>query len=210
MVFKYLVVLMLACMPMVSMSAEFVEGKDFQLIQSSASTKYKGGPVRVTEFFSYGCPWCYRVDAAISSWVDKQGKAIKFTQVPVVFNPNWGNYARAYYLIRGLSLDKSVHDTLFKLIIVDKKTMNKPQELVEFFVKQGVNPAIAQSTFSQSPSVEMKLKQGDELMARYQINAIPTLVVNHQYKTNLQMATSEARLFEILNYLVQRVQHEKS
>ncbi len=45
---------------------------------------------------------------------------------------------------------------------------------------------------------------------KFQINAIPTLIVNDHYKTNLQMAKSEARLFEILDYLLSEVkQHDE-
>nr|WP_277619290.1 hypothetical protein [Legionella norrlandica] len=41
-------------------------------------------------------------------------------------------------------------------------------------------------------------------MAHYQINAVPAFVVNNKYKTDLQMAGSEERLFEILDYLIRK------
>jgi thiol:disulfide interchange protein DsbA len=189
-------------------SAEFIEGQDYQVIPSMGDVAYKSGPIHVTEFFSYGCPWCYRLDAAISKWTSKQGKAIQMTKIPVVFHDHWDDYARAYYIIDELSLGKTVHERLFKTIIVDKQPLATHQAMVDFFKNNGVESSLAESALNQSPSIELRLKTDQALMSKYQINAIPTLVINQQYKTNLQMAKTEERLFEILDYLLAKTKHE--
>lgn len=201
---QYVIAMVLFCMPMLTMSATFVEGKDYEVIQAAGATAYQGGPVHVTEFFSYGCPWCYRLEAPMIEWTLKQGKAIHFSKVPVVFHENWDDYARAFYMLEALSLGKTVHEALFKTIIVDKQPLDSHQSLVDFFTKNGVDKGVAESAFSHSPSIELKLKVDEGLMAKFRINVIPTLVVNHQYKTNLQMAKTEGRLFEVLDYLVHK------
>lgn len=208
--FKFIFTLVVAAFPLLSMGAEFVEGQDYQRVSDVAATVYKGGPVAVTEFFSYGCPWCYRLETGVVSWTNKQGKDITFSKVPVVFNKNWVEYARAYYLIDGLSLGKSIHDSLFKMIIVDKQPLSQHQEMVNFFTKNGVDANLVESAFAHSTSVELQLKSDEALMAQYQINAVPTLVINHQYKTNLQMAKSEERLFEIMDYLLKQIKKTAS
>lgn len=202
---KYLLAMVLSCLPMLVLSADYIEGQDYEVIPGASSSAYKGGPVQVSEFFSYGCPWCYRLDAAVSQWVMKEGDAIRFFRVPVVFNTGWDNYARAYYLIDSLSLGNPIHDRLFKAVIVEKKPMTRPVEMIAFFSKNGVETSVADSVFSSSPSIELRLKADAALMAKYQINAVPTLVVNQQYKTNLQMAKSEEKLFDIASYLVNKV-----
>lgn len=202
---KHLISFALFFFPFITLGAEFIEGRDYQVIQSSNQDTYKSGPVHVTEFFSYGCPWCYRLDSAVYQWTVKQGKSIQFTKVPVVFNQNWDTYAKAFYIIDSMSLDKTVNDNLFKTIIVDKQPLDKQQELIEFFKKNGVDASIVESALTHSPSIDLRLKADEALMAKYQINAVPTLVVNNQYKTNLQMAKSEDRLFKILDYLLSEV-----
>jgi thiol:disulfide interchange protein DsbA len=205
---KYVLSMVLFCMPMLAMSADYIEGQDYEVIQGANAATHKGGHVHVTEFFSYGCPWCYRLDAAVAQWVVGKGRAIQFSRVPVVFHTGWDNYARAYYLIDSLSLGKTVHDKLFKAIIVDKQPLTRPQDMIAFFTTNGVDATLADSAFSYSPSIELRLKADAALMAQYQMNAVPTLVVNRQYKTNLQMAKSEVRLFAIANYLVDKVNKE--
>lgn len=204
---KYVLSMVLFFMPMLAMSGDYVEGKDYEVIDDANPAIYKGGPVRVTEFFSYGCPWCYRLDAGIALWATGKGQAIQFSRIPVVFNTGWDNYARAYYLIDALSLGKTMHDKLFKAVIVDKQPLTRAEEMIAFFTKNGVDPTLVNSVFSHSPSIELRLKADAALMAKYQINAVPTLVVNQQYKTNLQMAKSEERLFEIMNDLLNKVRN---
>ena len=50
----------------------------------------------------------------------------------------------------------------------------------------------------------MRVSNGMSLMASYQISGVPAFVVNNKYKTDLQMAGSPQRLFEILDYLMRK------
>lgn len=191
-------------MPMFAMSATFTEGQDYEVIKVQDAATHPDGAALVTEFFSYGCPWCYRLEKPVSEWVTKQGQAIHFSRVPVVFRPDWSYYARAYYIVDSLKLSKAVHEALFAAIITDKQPMNTNQAMVEFFTQHGVDASLAESAFTNSPSIELRLQAGQVLMAKFQITAIPSFVVNNQYKTNLQMAKTEEHLFEILDYLVKK------
>lgn len=207
--FKFIISILLCAMSFSGFTAEIIEGQDYELIKRSQGPSTDNKMVPVTEFFSYGCPWCARLDKSLSAWVEKKGKVIHFTKVPVVFNDHWAYYARAYYVVQSLSLKKSVHDALFKAIVIDKLPMNNTQAMVAFFTKNGVDPVVAESAFAHTPSIEIKLKADQGIMLYYQINAVPTIVVNGMYKTNLQMAKTEARLFEILDYLVAKSKPKK-
>jgi len=202
---KFIISTVLFVMSFLSFSAEFVEGKDYEIIHRNGDLASKTKKtVHVTEFFSYGCPWCYRLEPALSQWIAKQGAAISFSKVPVVFNENWEYYARAYHIVHALTLPPSVSDALFKAIITDKQVLNTTPAMVLFFKNQGVDPVMVESALTHSASINLKLKKDAELMASYQINAIPAIVINDYYKTNLQMAKSEKRLFELLDYLIKK------
>ncbi len=202
MMFKYSFAVVLMLTSLLTWGAEFVEGRDYQVIQSDSNRAHTGNAIQVTEFFSYGCPWCYRLDSPLTQWVEARGASIHFSRVPVVFNSDWNYYAKAYYIIQALSLGKDVHDALFKAIVLDKQPLNSNQAMVEFFEKHGVESGLAQSAMTGSPSIEIQLSTDAALMTKYQINAVPTLLVDNQYKTNLQMAKTEKRLFEILDFLI--------
>ena len=199
---KFLSSMILLFVSFTSFGAEFVAGTDYEVLNKVNTVDNVAGKVKVTEFFSLGCPWCYRVDPGVSRWVSKQGDKIEFKKVPVVFHKDWVYYAKAYYAVQALSLSPSLEPALFKAIIEDKRPLNSDNAMIEFFIQQGVHPDIAKSAFGYSPSIDLSLKEGESLMATYQVRAVPAFVINNQYKTDLQMAKTEERLFAILDFLL--------
>ncbi len=59
------------------------------------------------------------------------------------------------------------------------------------------------SALNHSPDIEIKLATSQASMAKYHINSVPTIVINEQYKTNLEMAKNPERLIEVLSYLIE-------
>lgn len=81
--------------PILAKADDFVVGKDYEVINSAPPAKINR--VLVTEFFSYGCPWCYRIEPIVNQWAKQQNKTIQFSRIPVIFNKDWSYYAKAYY-----------------------------------------------------------------------------------------------------------------
>lgn len=188
-------------LPTIALATAFVEGKDFQIVANQNSIKNKNNVPVIEEFFSYGCPWCYKIEGPLSEWIGKMGKNVQFERVPVVFKPSWELYAKAYYTAKILALSDKMNPLLFKTIQDDKKPLDSKQAMISFFVAQGIDKEIAKSAFENSPSIDMRVQNGMSLMGAYQINAVPAFVINNKYKTDLQMAGNPERLLEILNYL---------
>lgn len=193
-----------------SFGEEFVVGKDYEIVNKAENIPAATDKINVTEFFSFGCPWCYKVDPAVNQWVSKKEDNIQFKKVPVIFNKDWVYYAKAYYAIQALSLSPTLQPALFKAIAQDKRPLNSDNAMIDFFIQQGVNPEIAKSAFGYSPSIELSIKESEGLMASYQVRAVPAFVVNNQYKTDLQMAKTEERLFAILDFLLTQAKEKKA
>jgi thiol:disulfide interchange protein DsbA len=200
--FKYLGSIFLLLVSFTSFAAEFVVGQDYDVIKNSESTGSTTKAINVTEFFSFGCPWCYKLEPAVNSWVAKQGTKINFNKVPVIFNKDWDYYARAYYTAQALSLNDKLNPALFKEILDNKQALNTKDTMIAFLCKNGVDSAAAQSAFNHSPSIDLDVATSQRLMGNYHISAVPAFVVNNQFKTDLQMAKTEKRLFEILEFLL--------
>lgn len=200
---KPLIASLLFLLSFATNAEDFVAGKDYEVL-TSISEKPSHSKVEVVEFFSFGCPWCYRIEPTLSSWVKKQGGAIQFTRVPVVFKQSWLNYAKAYYTVQSLGLDDKLTPILFKEIQSKKEdeALNSNQEMINFFIAQGVDPTTAKSAFENSTTIDMAVKEGNNLMARYRVNGVPAIVINNQYKTDIRMANGEARFEQILDFLV--------
>lgn len=191
--------LVLLCFfPLAAFAVEFQAGKDYEVITThQAQDKSKG----VLEFFSYGCPWCFKVEKTLERWQVANKNVISLQRVPVVFNKNWEVYAKAYYLANILKKNAEIDPVLFKAIQVEKLKLTTPDKMEEFLIKQGLDKDLVKSAFSKSPTMDAYINQGNAQMVAYQINAVPAFIVNGQYKTDLQMAGNPERLMAILSYL---------
>lgn len=190
-------------LPAMAFAAQFIEGKDYQVVSNPQQSPKSKIPV-ITEFFSYGCPWCYKIDPLVNEWATKMGSSAQLDRVPVVFKPEWELYAKAYYTAKTLALSDKLSPQLFKAIQEEKNPLSSKQAMIDFFVAHGVDREIAKSAFENSPTIDMRVQNGMTLMANYQINAVPAFVVNNKYKTDLQMAGGQERLFQILDYLIRK------
>ena len=191
-------------LPSLALAADFTEGKDYQVISNAPQIENTSKLPVVTEFFSFGCPWCYRIESPLTQWTATLNKKATLDKVPVVFKPDWDLYAKAYYTAKTLALSEKLNPVLFKAIQNEKKPLNSKQAMIALFVAHGVDREIAKSAFENSPTIEMNVKNGMTLMAQYQISAVPAFVVNNKYKTDLEMAGSPERLFQIMDYLLKK------
>jgi thiol:disulfide interchange protein DsbA len=168
---------LLLLLPTVALAETFVAGTDYQVLPV-ISPGVKNQPATVIEFFSYGCPWCFKLEVPIAGWVKTQGKKIHFERVPVVFHKEWELYAKAFYIAQTISQSEKLNPLLFKAIQVDKKPLDSNDSMEAFFVNQGIDKSLVQSAFEHSTTVDMLVKSGMETMAKYQVNAVPAFVIN--------------------------------
>lgn len=194
--------LFLLLIPMAVHAADdtFKPGKEYQRVQAQTQVASN----QVTEFFSYGCHYCYQLEPALEAWVANKGKRIQFSRIPVVFNPSWKNYAKAYYTVKALGLSPKLTPNLFKAIQKQNQNLSTDKAMIDFFVKNGVDEATAKSAFSSSPTMDRLLKNGMQQMQTYKISGVPAIVVGGKYKTDLAMAKTPERLFKILDYLLSK------
>lgn len=184
--------------------ASFVEGNDYVVLTPSSASHTPHQPTLITEFFSFGCPWCYRLESGLNAWAKQQGAHISYQKIPVIFHKNWAYYAKAYYTAEALSQSSTLNPRLFKAILDDKRNLASTEAMIQFFTEQGVDPATAKSAFTSSPSIDMAVTAGQEQMARDQVQVVPSVVVDGRFKTDLQMAKTETRLFAILDFLIMK------
>jgi thiol:disulfide interchange protein DsbA len=199
---KRLFILMLLLVPFSLFADTFVEGVDYKLVAKSALTPTSKAP-SVTEFFSYGCPWCYKLEPKLEAWRQTLPKTIIFKRVPVVFEAGWDLYAKAYYTAKTLNRLDTLSPALFDAIQEKRAALKSSASMIAFFVKHGVEAPIAKSAFTSSPAIDTQVKQGMQLMQAFGISSVPTLIINNTYRIDLQLAKgSQTRLLAIADYLL--------
>lgn len=202
---RVLVVITVIFFQSLTFASGFVAGKDYEVLSNDSLPKQTGQPVVVTEFFSYGCPWCYQLNKPLHDFIKKQGKQVELAQVPVVFQPGWNVYAKAFYAAKRLNKLDTLGPAIFKAIQEDNKKLDNDKAMVAFFIEHGVDKETAESAFYRSPTIDMDVKQGNLAMAKYRVRGVPAVVVNGRYKLDLAMAGQVDRFFVILDFLIHQV-----
>lgn len=184
----------------------FVAGKDYTVLNQTSSTTKPSDKIEFLEFFSYGCPWCYTLEQPIQEWMATHQDVAVLKRAPVVFHPEWQIYAKAFYTAKLLGIEHKMTPLLFAAVQKQKLSFNTSESMIAFFVQNGVDESTARSAFLNSPTIDLEMKEGLKLMGQYRIQAVPAMVINGQYKTDLQMAQSVERFILILDFLLQKSQ----
>lgn len=205
-IFLYVMTLLTVGMSQLQAAAE-IDQRSFVTLseQAQSAAPKQAGVITVTEFFSFGCPWCYKIEKELTKWRRKLPKNVKFSRVPVVFERGWDVYAKAYYTAEILGISNRVAHNLFNAIQEKEQKLNTNQAMADYFIKKGVDPKIAKSAFFSSPTVDSRVRAGMQLMQLYQIRAVPAFVINGKYLVNVAaMKGDTEKLFHVLSFLVAR------
>ena len=187
--------------PTILFADNFQAGKDY-IVLPAASQQNTG--TEVVEFFSYGCPACYRTEQPLEQWLNSRKGQFVFERVPVVFHPEWKIYAQAYYIAKALSLNEKLSPLLFEAVQKHRNPLSSSKEMIDFFVKQGVKRDLVESAFNDSTQIDLEIAQGMRLMGSYQIRSVPSFVINGKYRTDGELAGSPERLFKVIDYLLKK------
>jgi thiol:disulfide interchange protein DsbA len=185
----------------VACSADYKEGEHYKALKPAQATSVAPGKVEVVEVFWYACGHCYLIEPTLESWV-KNGKPanVELVRVPAMWNDLLKTHARVYYTAELLGKLPALHGEIYREINVRGNRLDTPAKIEAFFVSKGVSKQDFQKAFS-SFAVETKLSRAADLNRRYRITSTPTVVVNGKYVTDVTMAGSEPRLFDLINTL---------
>ncbi len=178
---------------------DFIEGIHYKKLDKTVDiSPYKK---QVTEIFFYGCPHCYYLEPSLHKWLKTKPKDVNFIQMPAVLNsPNWIFMARVYYTAVALGIEKKFHPAYFKAIQGDKQQIFTLDELAYFVKDMGVTSKEYKQMFKSFQVAQMvqKAKAKTDI---FKAEGVPAVVINGKYLTDVTMATSRKKLWELVNYL---------
>jgi thiol:disulfide interchange protein DsbA len=182
---------------------ELTEGVQYKLLKPAQPTEVAPGKVEVVEVFWYACGHCYLLESGLESWV-RSGKPayVQLVRLPATWNEVLKTHARVFYMAELLGKPQ-LHMEIFREINVTGDRMDTSEKIEAFFLSHGVSKADFDKVFS-SFAVESKLRRAEDLNRRYKITGTPTVIVNGKYVTDVGMAGSEDKLFQVINELAAR------
>lgn len=148
--------------------------------------------VEVLEFFGYFCPHCDAFEPSLSQWVKKQGDNIVFKRVPIAFNEKMVPQQQMYYALEAMGKLEELHGKIFYALHNERKALYTEAEITDFLVKQGLDKKTFSDTY-HSFAVQTKTRRATQMQSSYNINSVPTLVVDGRYVTSPSIVGTSAK-----------------
>lgn len=204
--FKIFLALMFSVLLSNMAIAAIDEGIEYKRISPAQPTITKN-KVEVVELFWYGCPHCFHFEPDLKEWLANKPDNVVFYRVPAVFNPAWALHARAFYTATSLGLfdegKHEFHEAFFEELHKHKKRLNNKNLLRSFFARFGISAEDFNNTFD-SFAVNTKVNRAVTLSKRYQLEGVPTLIINGKYRTDGPMAGGRKGMIKVLDFLIKK------
>jgi thiol:disulfide interchange protein DsbA len=159
------------------------------------------GKVEVLEFFWYGCPHCYNLEAPLEGWLKKLPADVQFVRVPAILSERWQYDAAIYYTFEAMNLVGKLHKPFFDAIHRDNLRTENQQALAEWLKKHGVDEKRFFDTM-KSMGVDTRVRRAAQLTLNYRINGTPAMAVAGRYTVSAEQGRSHTGMLETVDYLV--------
>ena len=192
---------------------KWVAGNNYSVLSPAQPTDAPPGKVEVIEMFWYGCPHCYAFDPVLEAWRKHKAAYIEFVRVPVMWADIHRSHARLFYTLQALGKLDQLHSKVFDQIHQQGDELyvsGNPEATLEDEVKFAEANGISRADFTaayNSFGVQANLQKADELARRYKIDAVPTIVIDGKYESNVGMAGDENKLINLINDLAASEKH---
>lgn len=139
------------------------------------------GKVVVTEFFWYNCPHCAEFEPELEAWARKLGPDVVLERVPVAFAPQYADQQKFYYALKALGKVDALQQQIFNAIHVQHIPLQTATQMSDWVAAHGVPRQQFLNAFN-SFGVQMEARRATQMVNDYQIDGVPTLAIQGQYK----------------------------
>lgn len=203
------IVLAVAEAPAAAREWKFKEGEHYTRMVPTQPTVGGADKIEVAEFFMYSCSHCYTMEPYINSWAENTSSDVRFVRVPATWNALVRLHGQLYYteeiLVRNgvIKNPAEFREAIFQEYHQRGNRMTSEAAIQKIFARFDVSEEDFTSTWN-SFEVNQKLRVAADLARRYNISAVPAIVVNGKYRSGAAEAGGYPELMELIDELVVR------
>ena len=172
-------------------------------VQISTEKQQESKDIIIYEFFWYGCPHCFNLEPTIDRIEADLETDTKIVKVPVALRESWTPHAKLYYALKQMNKVEEVHNLIFEEIHIENNILNNEDLMIDFLDKNNIDTSEFIEKYN-SYGTEARVKKSSNLARKYQIDSVPTIVVNGKYLTSGSYVSSYDELYSVVNLLVER------
>jgi len=187
-------------------AAEPVEGKDYLRLKNAQPVE-TGKKIEVIEFFSYGCPHCNDLEPILDAWLAKLPPDVQFRRVPVMFQQRWEGLARIYYTLDAMGDEARLSPEVFKAIHASGLPLYQDKAFFDWAAGHGLDRTKVAEVYG-SFAVNSKFNRAKALAQAYNIQSVPTIVIDGKFVTSSDRVGTHAALPPVLDALIVKARAE--
>lgn len=167
-----------------------------------------GDKIEVIEFFYYGCPVCYELEPTLARWIFNGTGSATLRRVPALSSDNWDNFAKLFYTLESLGQLARLHWPVYDNFHFNGVKLNEEAAMVKWASGNGVDQQKFISTF-HSPEIQAKLATARNMIEKYEIKGVPSIVIDGKFVTSARMAGGTRELMQVVGQLVELAHKER-
>ncbi len=207
---RYLFLLVLFCLPMMTSASDYREGKDYKLLKQPLPVTALSGEIEVDTIFWYGCPHCYDLSKLQVDWKKNQSADVELVDVPVIFGKPWQAHAQLFYTLDEMKLLDKAHFSVFDAVQEQGHRLDNEDEIADFMKSRfNVKPEEFKRAYS-SFGVRNQTQKANAISRGAQLTGVPAIIVNGRYVVDPAFAGGLENMLKVTDFLVKKVRDEKS
>ncbi len=197
-----------AVKPAVAPAANYLEGKDYILLDQPVRTQ-DPSKIEVAEVFSYLCGHCFHFEPLVSTWLKTQKPDVAFVPVHASWSPAMVAYQRGFYTAVLLKVKNKSHQATFERIHNEGKELATAEAWADFLSAYGVTKQAVLTSYN-SFAVNSLLAQADAHVRGYKISSTPELIVDGKYRVSTRLVATQEDMLKVAQFLVDKVRAERA
>jgi thiol:disulfide interchange protein DsbA len=179
-------------------ATDFKEGDHYKVLDLPESKS----PL-ITEFFSFYCPHCFRMEPIVQALKTQLPEDVKFQKEHVSFmgGAQGKNMSKAFATAILLEKQSEIVPALFRQLHVKKTPPKNVEDIKNVFVESGINAEQFDGAFNSFAAHSM-VSRFDKSFKDSGLTGVPALIVNNKYLVKTGKITSNEQYFELVNYLL--------
>ena len=189
-------------------AADLVEGKEYVRLRNPQPVE-TGKKIEVIEFFSYGCPHCSDLEPILQAWMQKLPPDVQFRRVPVMFQQRWEALAKIYYTLDAMGDETRLSPEVFKAVHVNGVPLYQDKAFFDWAASHGLDRTRVAEVYG-SFAVSSKFNRAKALAQAYNIQSVPTIIVDGKYLTASDRVGTHSAMPPVLDALIAKARAERA
>ena len=184
---------------------ELVKGTHYEELSTPIPTNVGPDKIEVTDVFWYGCPQCFAFEPMIGYWGNLAKGDLVFSRSPIVWNDITETHARIYYTAEALKIGNEIHEAAYSAIHEKGNPLRSEEQIRALFKLQGVTEEKFAQTWN-SPSVSSAVEMARDRTENYELEKVPSVIVNGRYRVTLNEDVPTFRdMIIVVNLLIKKI-----